>query len=460
MKFKFLKKIDYLLLVLSVLISIVGIAFIYSAQIDADGLLNYYGKNDGKQPEYIKQIIWLLASIVVMIALNLYDYRKFERYAFIPYAILSIFLVYLFFYAQLKVDSDTNGATSWVKFKGFSFQPSEFMKLAIIIFLAHFFARSNKEGSGKSKKFYALKKYLMAIMIMAFPTLLVLLQPDLGTASVYVAVFFLMCFFTDIPLRYILFLLGAGLLGIFMTVLPSWEAEIYKKTVPIIHILTNKKILFLTISACILLAAFGIAGYFFVKQKFYYWIAYAFSLIVLALIIYLVARKVLKPYQIQRLIIFLDPSIDPEKAGYHIIQSRIAIGAGAFWGRGFLKGSQSHLQYLPEQSTDFIFSIIAEESGFFGCFFVLLIYLAILIRILVITKNIANRYGMLICVGVFAMLAFHFIINVGMVMGIMPITGIPLPFLSYGGTSLMTNMASLGIVMSVNARRLDFDLPV
>lgn len=456
MKLKFLQKLDFILIGLSIILSVVGIMFIYSSQIDADGILKFYGRS----PEYLKQIFWLVAGLVIMITLNLLDYRKFERYAFIPYIVLSVLLIYLLIYARFNSNSDINGATSWIRIAGFSFQPSEFMKIALILFSARYLSRSTNQNNSVEKGMGQLKRYIIAIAIMAFPTLLTLLQPDMGTASVYVALFFIMCFFAGIPTRYIVFLVAAAVLGIFMTVLPTWETEIYKKTVPVIHVLTNKKILILTIGALALLTIFGVVGRFFVKQKFYYWIAYVFGILTLAVLIYVAASKVLKPYQIQRLIIFLDPSIDAQNSGYHIIQSRIAIGSGSFLGRGFLKGTQSHLQYLPEQSTDFIFSIIAEESGFLGCFLILLTYLMILIRILLIMKKVSNPYGINICAGVFGMLAFHFVINVGMVMGIMPITGIPLPFLSYGGTSLVTNMAALGIVMSVNARRLDFDIPV
>ena len=152
----------------------------------------------------------------------------------------------------------------------------------------------------------------------------------------------------------------------------------------------------------------------------------------------------------------MNPNSDPRGAGWNIIQSKIAIGSGNFLGRGYLQGTQSHLRFLPQQSTDFIFSILAEEAGFIGGIFVYSIFLLILLKIIVIIKNTTNTFGSYIACGILGMFFFHFLVNVGMVMGIMPITGIPLPFLSYGGSALLVNMSCIGIIMSINARRLDF----
>ena len=177
----------------------------------------------------------------------------------------------------------------------------------------------------------------------------------------------------------------------------------------------------------------------------------------MALILSIPATKVLKDYQKDRLIIFLDPDIDPLGAGWNIIQSKRAIGSGSLFGQGFLQGKLSHLRYLPQQSTDFIFSIISEEWGFLGGFVVFAMYIIIMFRIVFIIKNTTNVYGYYIATGIMFMFFFHFIVNVGMAMGIMPITGIPLLFLSYGGSHLWTSMVAIGILMSINYRRLDFN---
>ena len=155
------------------------------------------------------------------------------------------------------------------------------------------------------------------------------------------------------------------------------------------------------------------------------------------------------------MIIFLDPATDPLGSGWNIIQSKIAIGSGSLFGQGFLNGTQSHYRFLPQQSTDFIFSILSEEWGFVGGIIVFTLYFIILMRTITIIKNTKNIHGYYIASGILAMFFFHFVVNVGMVMGIMPITGIPLIFLSYGGSSLWTGMICIGILMSINYRQLD-----
>ena len=166
--------------------------------------------------------------------------------------------------------------------------------------------------------------------------------------------------------------------------------------------------------------------------------------------------KILKEYQLKRLIVYIDPNSDPLGAGWNIIQSKIAIGAGGVWGRGFLNGTQSHYRFLPQQSTDFIFSILSEEFGFAGGSLVFVLYLIIMVRITFIMLSSKNVFGYYIASGILGMFFFHFVVNVGMVMGIMPITGIPLLFLSYGGSSLWTAMICIGLLMSINYRKLDF----
>ena len=172
-----------------------------------------------------------------------------------------------------------------------------------------------------------------------------------------------------------------------------------------------------------------------------------------ALILSYFAGKVLKDYQVMRLIVFIDPYADPRGAGWNIIQSKTAIGSGNLLGRGYLRGTQSHYRFLPEQSTDFIFSILSEELGFVGCMTVFALYFLIFIRTIFIIKNASNTFGMQIAAGILGMFVFHFMVNVGMVMGIMPITGIPLLFLSYGGSSLWTAMICVGLLMSVSSRK-------
>jgi rod shape determining protein RodA len=161
----------------------------------------------------------------------------------------------------------------------------------------------------------------------------------------------------------------------------------------------------------------------------------------------------LQPHQIQRLEVFVDPTKDPLDSGYHVLQSKISIGSGGLFGRGLYHGTQNQLGFLPEQHTDFIFSVIGEELGFRGGVAVLLLFLALLWRVMAIAANAKDRYGTLICTGVAAMIGFHVLENVGMTIGVMPVTGIPLPMISYGGSALMANMIAIGLVLNVGMRR-------
>lgn len=435
MKIKFFEHFDYLLFFTVCILTGLGIAFIYSSGINSEGYL--------VSREYAKQITWAGIGIVIMIVTALFDYRKIQRYAPVLYGAALAILIYTRLFGKY-----VNGAKSWIGIGDLGIQPSELCKVIFILFLAWYLQYSKNEKP--------LKRFILATLIMCGPMGLILIQPDLGTASVYIPIFIVMCFMADIPIRYLMLVISCGMLAIVFTVLPIWETEIFRKNVNIINILTNKKLLLLVIFCSLVITIIGAMGQILFKKKYYYWITYVFGIITFALIGSIGASKVLKPYQIQRLIVFMDPSSDPLGSGWNIIQSKIAIGSGNFWGRGFMQGTQSHYRFLPQQSTDFIFSILSEEMGFAGGILIFSIFLIILLRIIYIIRQTTNIYGSLIASGILGMFFFHFIVNVGMVMGIMPITGIPLPFLSYGGSALITNMLSIGLLMSINSRRLDF----
>ena len=339
-----------------------------------------------------------------------------------------------------------NGAKSWIGIGEFGVQPSEFGKIFFILFLARFL--------DESKKMNQFKRFVYAIGVLIVPMGLILIQPDLGTASVYIPIFLTMCFIAGIPIKYILYVLAFGILTVFFTVIPVWNMEIAEKPLVFISVLTNLKLRALLISSVLLITLLGyVVRRYFHGPKYIYWITLVFSVICLSLIFSMVLGKFLKDYQIKRLIIFMNPNKDRLGAGWNIIQSKVAIGAGGMTGQGYLQGTQSHYRFLPQQSTDFIFSILSEELGFIGGVFVFSMYFVILIKILYIIRKCINRYGSYICAGIFGMFSFHFFVNVGMVMGIMPITGIPLLFLSYGGSSLLTAMTCIGLVMNINCRK-------
>ena len=433
MKNKFLAMFDYLLILVVLILVALGVLFIYSSSINSEGV--------SVTNEYIKQIIWASIGFGIMIFVTLYDYRKTESFTQYLYIFLIVLLIYTRIFGRY-----VNGAKSWIGIGEFGVQPSEFGKIFFILFLAKFL--------DESKNMNQFKRFIYAIGILLLPMGLILIQPDLGTASVYIPIFLTMCFIAGIPVKYILYVLSFGILTVFFTVLPVWNEEIADKPLVFISVLTNLKLRALLISSVLLITLLGyVVRRYFHGPKYIYWITLVFSVICLSLIFSMALGKFLKDYQIKRLIIFMNPNKDRLGAGWNIIQSKVAIGAGGMTGQGYLQGTQSHYRFLPQQSTDFIFSILSEELGFIGGVFVFSMYFVILIKILYIIRNCINRYGSYICAGIFGMFSFQFFVNVGMVMGIMPITGIPLLFLSYGGSSLLTAMTCIGLVMNINCRK-------
>jgi rod shape determining protein RodA len=202
-----------------------------------------------------------------------------------------------------------------------------------------------------------------------------------------------------------------------------------------------------------IIAALALFGFIRYRKRYFFWIVYGVAVIVISLGASFMSHKVLKDYQIMRLIVFIDPNVDPRGAGWNITQSITAIGSGGLSGKGFLQGTQSHYRFLPQQSTDFIFSIFSEESGFLGGLLVFALFLLICLRLVRIMKTTSDSFGVYIAAGLSAMLIFHFLINVGMAMGIMPITGIPLLFMSYGGSSVISAMTGIGLALSIYVRR-------
>lgn len=436
MKEKILETFDFVILFCVIVLVSTGIVFIYSSGINSDGVL--------VTNEHIKQIVWAGIGLVCLIIVALIDYRRLERISPWLYAGLLLLLIYTRIFGRY-----VNGAKSWIGIGEFGVQPSEFGKIVFILFLARYLDMSANDNQ--------LKRLVVASLIFAVPTVLILSQPDLGTATVYIPIFLFMCFIAGIPLTYLMFIIGAGFSTILFTVLPVWNEYIAHNSVSLITALSDFKLKMILIFAASAICAIAIiVRRYFHGKRYYFWIAYVFAIILLGLICSSGAGKVLKDYQIRRLIVFMDPSVDPLGSGWNIIQSKIAIGSGGPFGRSFLHGIQSHYRFLPQQPTDFIFSIFSEEMGFVGGAVVFILYMIIMLRILAIIKNCSNKFGTYIASGILGMFVIHFFINVGMVMGIMPITGIPLLFLSYGGSSLLTAMICIGLLMSISSRKFNF----
>jgi rod shape determining protein RodA len=336
--------------------------------------------------------------------------------------------------------------TRWLRVGIFGIQASEFAKITTIIFLARYLT-----DTMLSKNNFV--RFITSCLIVFIPMGLILVQPDLGTALVFIPILLSMIFIAGLPMRYVAFFVTSILLTGILTVLPLWQTYILRRSLPILAVLTSPRLIVIAILALGITIAIALFGYLKYRKRYFFWIFYVVAIIVFSLGASYAARSVLKNYQIMRLIVFLNPNVDPQGAGWNIIQSIIAIGAGGLTGQGYLQGTQSHYRFLPEQSTDFIFSIFSEEAGFAGGMAVFVLFLVICLRLLRITKMTTDPFAAYICAGLTGMFSFHFLVNVGMTMGIMPITGIPLLFMSYGGSSLISAMTGIGLALSIYVRR-------
>lgn len=339
---------------------------------------------------YVKvQSYWILSGIFIMAGLAMIDYQKWRRFHWWIYGLNLIMLL-----AVILFGNAAKGATRWIAItSSFSIQPSEFAKIFIIITLADFLA--NRKG-----KLNNYKDFILPFLFVLLPMLLIYKQPDLGTMLVFAAIFVGMMFIAGAnPWKF-----GGLLLG----------------------------------GACVI----GIALWLHFATNLPWWLHWAQGL-----------PLPMQDYQLKRLTIFMNPASDMSGDGYHIIQSIWAIGSGGLWGKGYRHGTQGQLNFLPEHHTDFIFSVVGEEFGFIGTITLLFIFLIFILRAISIALKARDTYGMLIATGIIAMFTFHILVNVGMTSGIMPVTGIPLPLISYGGSAMWSNMAAVGLLLSVNLRR-------
>lgn len=349
-----LKEADRLMFFCALILSIFGIFCIYSAASGTSGHGFDYA---------FRQSMWLLVSIVAMFLTMIVGHNKMLEGAYPLYGLMLLFLLLTFLAPKV------NGAQSWLGFGSIRFQPSEFAKIAIILMMSKFLSRYPPLD---------LKTFLMCLGVLMIPVLLVLIQPDAGSALVYMMISFGMLIAAGTPLKFLGGLAGLGIL-----------------TLPLMFIF------------------------------------------------------MLKDYQKNRILVFIDPMRDPLGAGYNVIQSRIAVGSGGVSGKGFMMGTQSKLKFLPEPHTDFIFSVFSEEFGFVGNMLLIAIFAVLLFRIIVAGINSKERRSKILTAGVASWLWFQMFESIGMSIGLMPITGLPLPFISYGGSSLLAIFIALGLVASI-----------
>jgi rod shape determining protein RodA len=367
---------------------------------------------------------WLTGGIgvVLMFALARMRYEILLQWHWIIYAVVNLTLL------AVKVAGTVGlGAQRWLNIGGFYLQPSEFAKVGIIITIAALLHEQTAES---------LQSVLKTLAVASVPWLLVFLEPNLGTSLVFGSITMGMLYWGNANPGWLLLLIAPILSAILFNVLnTNWLIA-----VPLLWVL-------------------GLGA---VAWKTMPWKNIsAFAAVVINLIsgkLGQVLWGLLKDYQKQRIILFFNPDLDPLGGGYHLIQSRIAIGAGGLWGKGLHQGTQTQLNFIPEQWTDFIFSAIGEELGFVGCMAVLVVFWMVCFRLVIIAQNAKENFGSLIAIGVLFMLVFQVVVNIGMTIGLSPVTGLPLPWLSYGRSALLSIYIAIGIAQSVTNYRQRFKL--
>lgn len=428
-------RFDYGLILSFIVLTVLGILTIYSAGRGT-------GATGSQENEHIKQIYWAVSGCVIFILLLFINYQKLGEYAIFIY-IVSLLLLG----ATLILGKRVRGAKSWITlFGGLGFQPSEFVKIGIIIVLARYLDRIGEEIK-------TLRQVLASLVIVAVPLGLILLQPDFGTALVYIPIALTMLFFSGIRFAHLVSLLIIFGIAIVLPLLVTFSSLTGSESIAFFQTLDDTR------TVLLVAAIFGALSFIFfilykvTKKDIFFKATSIFLIFFAGLVLAALLGKFLKPYQRKRLIVFLKPTIDPYGSGYNIIQSKIAVGAGGLFGKGLLGGTQSQLGFLPERSTDFIFSIFAEEWGFVGSFFILVLYGVFIYRGIMVILTAKDRFGSLVASGIIGMFLFHIIINIGMTIGLMPITGIPLPFLSYGGSFLITSIVGASLLFNIESRR-------
>jgi len=406
MRGRALRNVDWTLVGCVLFLLGLGLMLVYSAsQVPA---------LPGRSQLFNRQLMWMAMGIFVMLFCTVVPYRVWEEYCHVLYVISIALLLVV-----PVLGAERLGAKRWIALGGFQFQPSEVAKFATMLLVARMLARPRLDIRRPS--------VLLPVLAVAFlPFALILAEPDLGTSLSIPASLITMIYWIGLPLVALILIMAPFVSMLLVVKLWLW--------IPFLFALT--------------------AGLYFLRLRRSFLIA---MLLVNAAAgaVTPIVWNTLKPYQQQRVLTFLDPEDDVAGAGYQVIQSRIAIGSGGITGRGFLKGTQKGLAFLPQQHTDFVFSVLGEEWEIFGCFVALSAFALLVTRAIILAMKARSRFASLLVVGICSSLVFHVAVNVSMTLGLAPVTGIPLPFLSYGGTFLLATMAQMGLLFNISIRRTE-----
>ncbi len=394
--------LDVSLIIVPMLLVIIGCICLYSASaaLNQPILLAPFGR----------QLIWMAAGIFAGILFFILPVRIFNQGAYIFYGLTIVMLVLVLFI-------NTGSARRWIDLGFFQFQPSEVAKFSVVL------ALSRTLSDWKESKL-SLKQVLVILLLTGIPFLLIAREPDIGTAMVFIGLFVGMVFWAGIDFRIVglSFILTAALIAGFSW----WSLFIFLAIVIVIMVIMKKKwwAVSSTVFACFFI---GLSGPGIWAH--------------------------LAPYQQKRILIFLGMKSDPHGSAYQVIQSKVAIGSGGLFGKGFLHGSQTQLRFLPEQHNDFIFSVLGEEFGFVGVLIIIGLFFYLFHQMVQIAKTSRNRFAGFVVIGCTSMFAFQVLVNIGMTIGLAPVTGLPLPFLSYGGSALIMSMGIMGLLANISVKR-------
>ena len=388
---------------------------------------------------FLKYLFFSFTGLVIMCITMFINYTKLAEHRMSLYIPMIALLILVLI---PNIGTTINGSSSWL----FGMQPSEFGKLIMIIFLAGYLDKIGDKI--KEEKYFAL-----AGLFIVIPIVLVLMQPDLGTVLVYCFIVFVMLFVGGVPIRYIVALMSIGIIGLSIPMFLEYKRMSDDINNILFNFLSQRIYIGYLAGILLFIAVLLLTINFYMSNKYIELLSFMFFVLFLSLCAALVFDIGLKTYQKERLLVFMNPQLTRLSSGYNIIQSLIAVGSGGLFGEGFLNGSQSQLNFIPQQVNDFIFSNICEEWGFIGSALVVIAYAIIFIRGITVAYFAKDRLGALIVAGIIAMFLCHVIINIGMVVGIMPITGLTLPFVSSGGSSILTFSMSIGLIFNVEARR-------
>ncbi len=401
---------DIIITLCYIILVFFGFISIYSSQYSEE--LPFVSLNN----ESFKQLIWILICLIIFFIIQIIEYRFIFDLA-VPLYFLSIILLVL----VLLFGQEVKSSVSWFNFFGLKFQPSEFAKFSTALILAKVFDSSNL-------KVDSVKSLIKVSTLILIPFILILLQGDTGTALVYFS-FFLVLLREGLSLKF--FFIALSFIVIFM-----------------MGIILEKTILY-TIFTILFLIIVGLS-----IKDFKRIINSSIFFVLVILVINgqdFLMNNVLKPHQKKRIESLINPNADPLGAGWNVTQSKIAIGSGSFLGKGYMEGSQTSFNFVPFQSTDFIFSVIGEEFGYLGSMIFIILYFIFLYRILILAENQKDKFARVFGYSVFSIIFFHFFVNISMTLGLFPVVGIPLPFVSYGGSSLLSFSLLIFIFLKLNS---------